>query len=113
MLWLTLAIFTKDFDNSKKSDYVEELSGYTNHRFHFEVRQNAFQYLDGYFRFTDQNLKDLINASVHPAWQFKKFARNLLDKLLDDEEYINRLTLLSKQLNGEEIRYMNNKLNTE
>jgi aminopeptidase N len=60
------------------------------------------------FRFTDQNLKDLIQATNHHAWQFKKFARNLLDEVLKDPENKKRVENLSKELNEEELRYLNN-----
>lgn len=113
LLWLALAVLTKGYETHAKQEYIGELGGYTSPRYAYEVRQGAFQYLYEAFALTDKNLKDLVNASVHPVWQFRKFARNLLDKLLEDDGHKKRLMVLSKELNGEELRYINNKLNIE
>ncbi|MGB5818049.1 MAG: M1 family metallopeptidase [Saonia sp.] len=113
LLWLTLALLTKGYDEEKREDYYTELFGYTSPKNPFELRLGAFQWIDEVFNFTDQNLKDLANASVHHNWQFRKFARNLLDKLLKDDNYRKRITNLSQELKGEELRYISNKLDTE
>jgi len=107
LLWLTLAMLTEDYQGSQTKAYFDELSGYTDHRYSFEVRQGAFFYLKEAFGFTDRNLKDLIQATTHHSWQFKKFARELLNDLLKDPDYKNRVETLSKELNEEELRYLN------
>ncbi|MCG2460794.1 M1 family metallopeptidase [Flavobacteriaceae bacterium F89] len=113
LLWLTLALLTKDYHENKKPDYYRELSGYTAPRYSFEVRQGAFQYLDGGIGFSDQNLKDLINACIHHNWQFKKYGRGLLDRLMEIPRYKKRLIQISKELKGKELRYISNKLDKE
>ncbi|PCJ94890.1 MAG: aminopeptidase [Flavobacteriaceae bacterium] len=113
LLWLTLATLTKGYEEDKKQEYLKELQHYTNPEYNFEIRQTTFQYLNDIFGLTDDNLKDLANASLHHSWQFKKFARNLLDKLMEDNNYKKRISLLLKSLNTEEQRYINNKLNLE
>ena len=113
LLWLTLALLTKDYHDAEKPKYYEELSGYTATKYSFELRQGAFQYLEGGIGFSDQNLKDLINACIHHSWQFKKYARDLLDRLLEDPRYKKRLIELSKELKGEELRYLKSKLDTQ
>lgn len=107
LLWLTLAILTEDYQGSKTKAYFEELSGYTNPRYSFEIRQGAFFYLKEAFGFTDQNLKDLIQATTHHSWQFKKFSRDTLAELLKDPDYKKRVQNLKKELNAEELRYLN------
>jgi len=62
---------------------------------------------------TDQNLLDLINASVHHSWQFRNFARNLIERLLNDDKQKERLLKLSKELKGKELRYIKSKLEEE
>ncbi len=107
LLWLTLAMLTEDYQGSKTKIYFDELSGYTDPRYSFEIRQGAFFYLKEAFGFTDQNLKDLIQATTHHSWQFKKFARDILDELLKDPDYKKRVQTLTTELNGEELRYLN------
>lgn len=109
MLWLTLAMITKEYQPENKSLFYAELSGYTASNYSFEVRQGAFQYLSDTVGLSDQNLLDLVNACVHHSWQFKKYARDLLDQLLESENYKKRLNVLKEKLNTEELRYINNK----
>lgn len=113
LMWLTLAILTEGYEARNTKQYFDELSGYTNQSYSFEVRQGAFFYLKEAFGFTDRNLLDLIQATSHHTWQFRKFARNLLDELLKDPDYLPRIKNLSKGLKPEEIRYLNGKLETE
>ncbi len=113
LLWLTLAILTKNYDEDKKQDFLKELQQYTAPEYNFEIRQATFQYLNDVFNFTDKNLKDLANACVHHSWQFRKFTRNLLDRLLEDDRNRKRFSLLLPSLNDKEQHYLNSKLNIE
>jgi len=85
MLWLTLALLTENYKNENTPVFYNELSGYTAMKYQFEIRLGAFQLLEDIFDFTDQNLKDLINATIHHQWQFKKYARTTLRKLMKQE----------------------------
>ncbi len=106
-MWLTLAMLTQEYQGSQTKAYFDELSGYTSPQYSFEVRQGAFFYLKEAFGFTDQNLKDLIRATTHHSWQFKKFARNTLEELMKDVDYKKRVQSLKDELNEEELRYLN------
>ena len=110
MLWLLLAVLTKDYDMESKEAYLTELFAYTAPKYDMETRQTAFGIISDVFKFQDQNLLDLINASVHHSWQFRKYARNLLDVLLKDDEQRKRIIALSKGLNEEDLRYIRTKL---
>ncbi|MCW5515382.1 M1 family metallopeptidase [Muriicola sp. Z0-33] len=111
LLWLLLASLTKDYaDAAVREQYMEELKGYTAPKYPFEVRQFAFTLISEVFAMSDDNLKDLVNASVHHAWQFRKYARTLLDKTLTNEKQKQRLEKLSGELKGEELRYIRSKL---
>jgi len=114
LLWLLLATLTKDYlENNEKQEYTRELMNYTSPQYPFEVRLNAFTLIGEVFTFTDKNLKDLVNASVHHIWQFRKSARALLDKVIRDDRQKQRLKDLSLELKGEELRYINGKLGME
>lgn len=110
LLWLTLAILTNDYDARNTQAYFQELGRYTAPEHGWEIRMSAFQYVRE-IGFTDESLGNLINASVHHSWQFKKFARNLIDELLEDTDYKNRIVVLSEELKGDELRYIKTKLN--
>ncbi len=114
LLWLFLAVLTKDYLNDvQKADYTEELFGYTSAEYSFEVRQNAFSLLAEVFPLTDQNLLDLVDASFHHSWQFRNFARNLIERLLKDDKQKERILELSKELKEKELRYIKSKLEVE
>lgn len=113
ILWLTLALLTKDYEPHNKALYYEELSAYTDASFPFEVRQNAFGMLHEVIGLSNKNLLDLIQAAQHHSWQFKQFSRRLIDQLWKEADSRNRIENLIGELKGEELRYMNNKLNLE
>ncbi len=113
MLWLTLALLTPGFDDEHKPMYFEELSAYTSPEYSFEIRQLAFEYLKEAFSFTDTNLKDLIKGSVHHSWQFRGYARNLLNELLNKEHYLARIRVIANELKEEDLGYIKQKLTTE
>ena len=110
-LWLTLAVLTNGYDGPNTKIYFDELCGYTDPRYSFEVRQIAFRFLKEAFGFTDATLLNLMVATSHYSWQFRDFARRLLDELLEDEVYKQRLVALSSKLKPEEKRYLQTKLN--
>ncbi|WP_242158490.1 M1 family metallopeptidase [Aestuariivivens sediminis] len=77
-LWLTLALLTSNFEPENSQQYYKELRDYTNSRYDFNIRMNAFKYLS-MIKACDQPCKNnLKQASTHHVWQFSKFARQLL-----------------------------------
>ncbi len=113
LMWLTLAILTEGFESVKTKRYFDELSSYTNPEYSFEVRQSAFFYLKEAFGFNDKSLINLIRDTNHHVWQFRKYARDLLNGLLEDSDYGIRIKKLAGELSAEEIRYLSTKLNLE
>lgn len=109
LLWLTLAIMTENYEARNTPVFFDELSGYTSSTYSWDVRMGAFQYLYQTIGLNDMVLKNLISASEHHGWQFKKYARNLINSLLKDADYKKRLESITKELKGEGLRYMNSK----
>ncbi|MCL5244658.1 M1 family metallopeptidase [Cellulophaga sp. 20_2_10] len=109
-LWLALAIMTKGYHVDVKQEYLKELRSYTREAEYFETRQLAFSYLNDLFYLDDANLKDLIHATNHPVWQFKKFARNLVEDLLEKKEYKKKLEELEAQVSTTDFKYIKSKL---
>jgi len=104
LLWLALALVTPEYQPQSKMDFYHELNGYTDPTYHFEVRSAAFQYLRQIQAFNEETLKNLIAASDHHVWQFKKMARNLLREFEQSEAGKTRLNSL--ELNEKENRLL-------
>ncbi|WP_406683579.1 M1 family metallopeptidase [Seonamhaeicola sp. MEBiC1930] len=80
-LWLTLALITEKYEPNKKSQYFDELTDYTSSKYGFEVRQNAFQYLNQIKACNTTCKENLKQATTHHNWRFKKFAKHLTEQL--------------------------------
>jgi aminopeptidase N len=82
LLWLALALGTKEYRLDKKAAYYDELLAYAQPGEEASVRQSAIEkllYLDK----GDQNvLPLLVNATVHHKWQFSKFGRDKIREKL-------------------------------
>jgi len=80
-LWLALALNTKGFEKTKYRVFYEELVAYTNPAFHFEVRKNAFQYLDELRLVNSKVLQNLQQATKHHNWRFRSYCKKLFTRL--------------------------------
>ncbi|TAI49826.1 M1 family peptidase [Flagellimonas allohymeniacidonis] len=110
LLWLTLALVTPGYADALKPEFFQELSNYTHPKYHFETRLLAFQYLKNLNAFSDNTLKNLINACNHHVWYFKKSSRKLLKEFLKGEESDARLKGIYQSLNPEEKSYLDKTL---
>ena len=111
LLWLVLALHTQNYHLDKQNQYLNKLRSYTHKKYGFELRQRTFNYLKQLNVFNSQNLSDLMNATQHHSWRFKKFSRQLLDELLKDENYKKRFNDLLLSLDHlKEIEYLKAKL---
>lgn len=81
MLWLTLALVTDGFETENKNQYFEELTNYTSPKYGFEVRQNAFQYLNNIQACGSTCKEHLQQATTHHNWRFKKYAQEFLKQM--------------------------------
>lgn len=111
MLWLTLNLVTPEYDPGQKREIFQRLSGYTAAWHPAEVRENAFGYLYQIDSFTDQNLRDLLEGTTHHDYKFRNFCRELLDKLLEDDQYHQKFLELKGSLSAELQEQLNKKLN--
>ncbi|WP_420573247.1 M1 family metallopeptidase [Kordia sp.] len=109
-LWLTLAIVTKNYSGHDTPRYYKELSDYTYKSNHFEVRQNAFVFINELRSFSDKNLADLVNGAIHHNWRFAKFCRNLLDTILKNPSYTENLERTKKLLTEKELQFLEKRI---
>jgi len=110
LLWLTLALVTPEYGVQEKTNYLEELIGYTASTYNPEVRQLAFQYLNNINAMNTDVFQQLIKATNHHSWQFRNFARRLLDEQLKNETSKGQIQNLAKELNTDDLRYLKTKL---
>jgi len=110
ILWLTLAIVTKNYSGNNTPLYYQELSGYTDRSHHFEVRQNAFIYINELQSFSDKNIADLVNGALHHNWRFASFCRDLLDTIIQKPAFAPNLERVMKLLNEKEKAYLEKKM---
>ena len=110
MLWLTLNLVTQDYESEKNSEYYSELVEYTSPVYSFEIRQNAFSYLFQLGSYTNEAMINLMDASAHPNWRFRNYARRMMDELLKDEKYKQQLIEVSNKVEKENAQYLNSKI---
>lgn len=80
-LWLSLALSTPDYI-SNKEPLISELIAYSSLNYEATTRQNALEKLIAFNLVNDTVLKNLVNATTHHMWQFSKFGRDSIRKLL-------------------------------
>ncbi|WP_298475813.1 M1 family metallopeptidase [uncultured Maribacter sp.] len=105
LLWLTLAMVTPEYKSLKTADYYKELVSYTGATYSTEIRTSSFQFLRQTIGLDNESLKNLMAAASHHSWQFKKYSRNLLSELIQDNEIKNRVSVLAKEFNNKENVY--------
>lgn len=111
MLWLTLNLVTPEFEPGLTEDYYKELAGYTLTNKPFQVRKNAFSYLYQIGAFNGQSLESLIKGTKHHTYSFRDYCRQLLNELLKNEEYRQKLTEISEKMSEEDTDYLRSQIN--
>ncbi len=87
-LWLSLALSTDSYA-ADKTVLIAQLIGYSSTSYEATTRQNALEKLIAFKLVNDEVLKNLVNATTHHMWQFSKFGRDTIRKMLKNSE--NRL----------------------
>lgn len=87
ILWLTLALGTKDYETQNKVKFYDELLDYCSPKYESSIRQNAIENL----LFVSKNDKNvlpyLVNSATSHRWQFSKFAREKIRFLLKNKNH--------------------------
>lgn len=110
MLWLTLNLVTPGFEAEKSEDYYNELAGYTSIKNPFQVRENAFSYLFQIGAFNEESLKSLIKGTLHHTYSFRDYCRQLLNELLKNDEYRQKILEVSQTMTEAETAYLSSKI---
>lgn len=87
ILWLTLAYKAKGYRENDKEAFYGELQSYAYPEYESSVRQNALANLLYLGKEDPVVLQNLVNATLHYKWQFSKYGRDTIRKLLKKEGY--------------------------
>ena len=82
ILWLALAYSAKDYRPAQKDNMYAELLDYASEKYESSIRTNALANLLYIGKPNPVMLKNLVNATLHHKWQFSKFGRDNIRKLL-------------------------------
>ena len=86
-LWLSLALSTESYLSALEAkDAIYELIHYASPTFEAVTRQNAMEQLLNFNLLSEQVLVHLVNATTHHMWQFSKFGRDSIRKLLKNSD---------------------------
>ncbi|MBL7473591.1 M1 family metallopeptidase [Robertkochia sediminum] len=100
VLWLGLALFTPEY-REDAPELFDELTAYTGPKYQFEVRQQALNMLFQTGGFTKTSLLHLIGGTQHPSWQFSRFCKSMLDRLVVQPESRIQLRALLPEMDEE------------
>ena len=102
ILWLTLALGTKEYRMEQKAIFYDELLKYCNPEFETTIRQNAMENLL-FINDKDKNiLPNLVNSLISYRWQFSKFGKDKIRLLLKNPNIRTYLEQLLPNLSKEE-----------
>ena len=102
ILWLTLALGTKEYELDNKSKLYDELLDYCSPKFESSIRQNALEKVL-FINEKDKNvLPFIVNALVSHKWQFSKFGRDKIRLLLKNQNVRSYFEMVLPNLNKEE-----------
>ncbi|MGB1308305.1 MAG: M1 family metallopeptidase, partial [Oceanihabitans sp.] len=92
LLWLALAIVTKDYKVETKKEYLNELVHYTSPAFNFEIRMQAFRLLESLQIVNKTVIKHYNEAEKHHNWRLQKFAKAFKEKNKENPKYLELIT---------------------
>lgn len=102
ILWLTLALGTKEYEVSNKAKFYDELLHYCSPKYETSIRQNAIENLL-FINEKDKNVVPfLVNSLTSHKWQFSKFGREKIRVLLKNKNIRIYFETLMTTLNKEE-----------
>jgi aminopeptidase N len=111
ILWLTLALGTKEYQMADKAKFYDELLNYCNPEFETSIRQNAMENLL-FINDKDKNvLPNLVNSITSYRWQFSKFGKDKIRLLLKNPNIRTYLEQLLPNLPKEENSILSKILN--
>lgn len=110
IIWLTLALATKEYSNENKREFYNELIALASTEYDGTVRQNALEVLLQINPSDEKVLTSLLNGTTHHKWQFVKFAKDNIRKLIKKTQFKTQLEGLLPNLPEREQNFLKNEL---
>lgn len=106
-LWWLLAILTPEYKTPElQQEYLNELRMTTAPGNSWETRQNALAMLHQVDALNLKNIEDLMQATEHHSWQFRKFSRSMLAEVLSQAPDAANWAELASSFPREKYRYL-------
>jgi aminopeptidase N len=113
LTWLALAMKTNGFSESTNTIFYNELVNFASEEYESSVRQNALELLLQMNSNDEKVIELLFKATMHHKWQFTKFGRDNVRRLLKNQEYrtkVEQLAATSDENNKElYLKFLNEK----
>ncbi|TRW24320.1 M1 family metallopeptidase [Flavobacterium zepuense] len=87
ILWLSQAYMAKGYHEEDKPEFYAELQGYASPRYESSIRQNALANLLYIGKPDPIVWENLVNSTLHHKWQFVKYGKDNIRKLLKKQGY--------------------------
>ena len=87
LTWLALAMNTENLSEQVKTTSYNQLLDFASENYESSVRQNALEFLLQLNPNDEKVIELLFKATVHHKWQFTKFGRDNVRRLLKNQEY--------------------------
>ncbi len=87
LTWLALAMNTENLPEQVKATSYNQLLDFASENYESSVRQNALELLLQLNPNDEKVIELLFKATVHYKWQFTKFGRDNIRRLLKNQEY--------------------------
>jgi len=113
ILWLTLALGTKEYELDNKAKYYDELLDYCSPKYESSIRQNALEKVLFINEKDKYVLPFIVNALVSHKWQFSKFGRDKIRLLLKNQNVRSYFEMVLPNLNKEESAALNKLLSEQ
>lgn len=100
LTWLALAMNTENLPEQVKATSYNQLLDFASENYESSVRQNALELLLQLNQNDEKVIELLFKATVHHKWQFTKFGRDNVRRLLKSQEYrtkVEQLTTTSEE----------------
>ncbi|MGB5507332.1 M1 family metallopeptidase [Robiginitalea sp.] len=112
-LWWLLAMLTPEYTGADQQRvYLEALRKTTAPGHSWEIRQNGFAMLQQVGALNLQNVEDLMEATEHHSWQFRKFSREMLEDVMAQTPGAANWEELARQFPKSKYKYLHELIST-
>jgi aminopeptidase N len=106
-LWWLLALLTPDYKTQElQQTYLAALRRTTGPGYSWEIRQNAMAMLQQVDALNLQNVRDIMEATEHHSWQFRKFSRAMLEDMFTQSPEEVDWKELAREFPKEKYKYL-------